>query len=205
MKAMRAEAGRSVSWARVSVERAASGRVSTRSSGVSSAAGPAAPRWAKMMLPPLSRVSKKKASSRGCRVSRADMMRSTTRPPSEPLRAEASCAAKPWSARMAATVGASGALSMRPVSQCGPGRCGRQATVGDGAGEEGGELGLGAAEALHVRGGDVEGDGDAGASLRAHTEAAVGAAGEGEDGLRAALAGKSDAVAGEREGDRAGD
>src|SRR5690606_6904847 len=75
----------------------------------------------------------------------------------------------------------------------------------DGARQQSGELGLGAAEAVDVGGGDVERDVDAAAGLGADTEAAVGATGEGQDGLGAALAGHADAVAGEREGDGAGD
>src|SRR6185295_13916623 len=78
-------------------------------------------------------------------------------------------------------------------------------TLRDGAGQQGGELGLGAAEALNVRGADIDGDGDARAAVGADAEAAIGAAGEGQDGLGAAFAGQPQAVAGEREGDGAGD
>ena len=77
--------------------------------------------------------------------------------------------------------------------------------VADGAGEQGGELGLGAAEAVGVGRRDVEGDVDAAAAVGAHAEAAVGAAGERQDRFGAALAGDAEAVAGEREGDRARD
>ena len=64
--------------------------------------------------------------------------------------------------------------------------------VRDGAGEEGGELGFGAAEAVGVGRRDVEGDVDAAAAAGAHAEAAVGAAGERQDGFGAALAGDAE-------------
>ena len=77
--------------------------------------------------------------------------------------------------------------------------------LGDGAGEEGGDLGLGAAEAFGVGRGDVEGDVDAAGSPCAHAEAAVGTARERQDRLGPLLTGEADAVTGEREGDRARD
>jgi hypothetical protein len=73
--------------------------------------------------------------------------------------------------------------------------------VADGAGEEGGDLGFGAAEAVGVGGGDVEDDAGAAAGRGAHAEGAVGAAGEGEDGFGAPLAGEAEPVAAEGESD----
>ncbi len=83
MKVSLAAEGRSVSWARVRVASAAPGRLSTRSSGVSSAARAPWPRWAKTMRPSLSRASTKKASSSGCSASRAESTRSMRKPPSD--------------------------------------------------------------------------------------------------------------------------
>ena len=67
---------------------------------------------------------------------------------------------------------------------------------GDGAGEQGGDLGFGAAEALDVGRGDV--DGDRRAAVRGvgrDAEAAVGAARERQDRLGAAFAGEAGAAA----------
>ncbi len=74
-----------------------------------------APRWAKTMRPSLSRVSKKKASSSGCRASRADSTRSMTRPASMPVSAAGVVVGE-------AVVGEDGARRWRPAARWRGGR-----------------------------------------------------------------------------------
>ena len=119
MKVSLAEAGRSVSCARV---RVASGGVGAGLDEVvgGELGGERRRRrdGRRRCWPPLSRVSKKKASSSGCRASRADSTRSMTRPPSEAVERARVVVRRSRSRRgWRRPWRPSGALAMRPVSQ----------------------------------------------------------------------------------------